>query len=476
MQKIFNNSLVKKFLSFSIGNWVSLLIALISTPFITRILSPEDFGVFSLFTIILNLLLIISMLGTDQSYGRFFYEVDKELRKSLLFNCLRISFSMLIVLSIIILIFHKYAGIFLFNSKDFDLVILLILGLLVSIVNRFSLLVVRMEQRGGLYSALQVITKLLDFTILLLIYFSYLNINAYNIPILSMIVSCFLVTVITILVTKENWMFDKVDTRSKKVFKYRDLINYGIPLAVTMIMTWIFQYIDRFFIKELGDYTELGLYAAAFKLVAILNIIQISFTSFWVPLSNQKFHENNENRLFFSGMFSIVSFVMITMGFILIISKDLLKIFFGEQYIEAVYIFPMLVLIPIMYTISEISVVGINFYKKPKFHILISLLVCLISIIGNIILVPYFGAKGAAISTGLSYVFFLVLRTIFGLKNFQFYIDYKKIYFEILLLTIFALISSLIDTNPIQIGIGLFFLMVIIFMNIKVISGILKKL
>ena len=476
MQKIFNNSLVKKFLSFSIGNWVSLLIALISTPFITRILSPEDFGVFSLFTIILNLLLIVSMLGTDQSYGRFFYEVDKELRKSLLFKCLRISFSMLIVLSMIILIFHKYAGIFLFNSKDFDLVILLILGLLVSIVNRFSLLVVRMEQRGGLYSALQVITKLLDFTILLLIYFSYLNINAYIIPILSMIVSCFLVTVITILVTKENWMFDKVDTRSKKVFKYRDLINYGIPLAVTMIMTWIFQYIDRFFIKELGDYTELGLYAAAFKLVAILNIIQISFTSFWVPLSNQKFHENNENRLFFSGMFSIISFVMITMGFILIIFKDLLKIFFGEQYIEAVYIFPMLVLIPIMYTISEISVVGINFYKKPKFHILISLFVCLVSIIGNIILVPYFGAKGAAISTGLSYVFFLVFRTIFGMKNFQFYIDYKKIYFEILLLTIFALISTLIDSNPLQIGIGLFFLMIIIFMNIKVISGILKKL
>jgi O-antigen/teichoic acid export membrane protein len=68
-------------------------------------------------------------------------------------------------------------------------------------------------------------------------------------------------------------------------------------------------------------------------------------------------------------MFNLVSFLMISLGFILIIFKDFLKIFFGSQFTDAVYILPMLIFIPIMYTISEVSVVGINFYKKPKWHI-----------------------------------------------------------------------------------------------------------
>lgn len=80
-------------------------------------------------------------------------------------------------------------------------------------------------------------------------------------------------------------------------------------------------------------------------------------------------------------MFNLVSFLMISLGFILIIFKDFLKIFFGSQFTDAVYILPMLIFIPIMYTISEVSVVGINFYKKPKWHIVISFVVCLVNII-----------------------------------------------------------------------------------------------
>ncbi|PEY45958.1 polysaccharide biosynthesis protein, partial [Bacillus cereus] len=51
--------LLKKFLSFSIGSWLSIIIGFISTPIITRILSPEEFGKSSLFMVILNVLLLI---------------------------------------------------------------------------------------------------------------------------------------------------------------------------------------------------------------------------------------------------------------------------------------------------------------------------------------------------------------------------------------------------------------------------------
>lgn len=42
------------------------------------------------------------------------------------------------------------------------------------------------------------------------------------------------------------------------------------------------------------------------------------------------------------------------------------------------------------------------------------------NLIGNTFLVPILGGKGAAISTGISYIVFFVLRTLFGMRYYQF--------------------------------------------------------
>jgi O-antigen/teichoic acid export membrane protein len=446
-KNLLKNPVLSKFFAFSAGNWISLIVSLLSTPIITRILSPEEFGVFSLFTVVLNLLLIVSMLGTDQSYVRFFYEVGEQFQKILLQKCLVVAFGMFFLLSILIVAFNDYVGVLLFSRKDFSLIVLLIIGGFVSIINRFALLVVRMEQRGGLYSTLQVISKVLDFAFLMLIYLSGLGILKYNIPIISMIISYLIVSVMAVYHTKKHWTISFKDNFLKENPKLKELIYYGFPLSIALILTWLFQYIDRFFIEKLGNYKELGLYAAAFKLVSILNIIQASFTTFWVPLSNKKFQESKDNKQFFSDMFNLISFLMISLGFALIIFKDFLSLFFGRDFSGAIYIFPMLVFIPIMYTISEVSVVGINFYKKSKWQIIISLIVCIANIFGNILLIPYFGAKGAAISTGLSYILFMLLRTKIGRRYFNFNINKISLLTGVIMLVIYLQINTFIETN-----------------------------
>jgi len=44
-------NLIKKFLSFSYGSWIGLVIGFFSTMLTTRILSPQDFGKVSMFTL-----------------------------------------------------------------------------------------------------------------------------------------------------------------------------------------------------------------------------------------------------------------------------------------------------------------------------------------------------------------------------------------------------------------------------------------
>lgn len=463
------NSLLKKFLSFSIGNWLGLIIALISTPIITRLLSPKEFGIYSLYTVILNLFLIISMLGTDQSFVRFFYEGDKRFQRDLLYKCLYVSLGVFVIISFILLNFYSIIGQLIFNNQTFSLALLLVVGLFFSIINRFSLLIVRMEQRGSLYSALQVLMKILDFSFVVVVSFSGVDIIKYQIPIFSMIFSYFIVTLLSIYATRDYWFFfrEKKQLNNSRGGSNKELIQYGFPLSITLTVTWIFQYIDRFFITEFSNYEELGLYAAAFKIVAILNIIQTTFTTFWLPVSLERFKNNRRDFSFFSNVFNIVSFAMLFLAIFTIMCKDLIIHFLGPKYGLTSYIFPFLVFIPVMYTISEVTVVGINFFKKSKWHIFISLLVCFINTILNIVLVPVLGAKGAAIATGISYIFFFYVRTFVAVRFFNPGFNIKIVSFFILLILIYACYSTFVSWNLFNLimGLSLIFILILLYMN-----------
>ena len=58
-----------------------------------------------------------------------------------------------------------------------------------------------------------------------------------------------------------------------------------------------------------------------------------------------------------------------------------------------------------------------------------------LQIIGNILLIPILGSKGAAVSTGLSYIVFFTLRTFFSNRYFPIDFKLKKFY---LLTAVFA--------------------------------------
>ena len=197
---------------------------------------------------------------------------------------------------------------------------------------------------------------------------------------------------------------------------------------------------DKFFIKAFNGYIELGLYSAAFTIIALLNAVQGTFTTFWVPVANEKYVENPEkSKKFFTKVNLIVSFGMLIIAIGIITFKDFLILLLGPKYRQASNIFPFLVFMPIMYTISETTVLGISFKKKNKNHIYIAIISALVNLVGNLILVPSFGAKGAAISTGVSYIVFFSARTLIS-KNL-YHVDYnlKKFYTSTILVTVLKL-------------------------------------
>ena len=82
------NNLIKKFLSFSIGGYINILIGFFIVPITTRMLSPEQYGVSSLIDVIVQILVIATSLSMEQGFVRFFFEEEEENRGKLLYTSL----------------------------------------------------------------------------------------------------------------------------------------------------------------------------------------------------------------------------------------------------------------------------------------------------------------------------------------------------------------------------------------------------
>ncbi|UAC47864.1 oligosaccharide flippase family protein [Bacillus aquiflavi] len=290
------NKLFSKFLSFSFGSWVALGIGVISTPIITRLFSPKDFGLGSMYVLFFNIIVLVSLLGTDQAFVRFFYVEEENHRAVLLKKCIRMTIVAFILSSIVILFFSKPLSLFMFNQDSTFLILLVLLGALFQIIYRFSTLVIRMEQKGLIYSIVQIAAKILELLGVLL--FVFLLGSSFHTYIYSYLFWLVIAALLTVFLTRHYWFSNRQKTTLKTTDK--EIIYFLIPLVFTSLIYWLMQSIDRFALKAWASAEELGLYVAAFKVIALLNIFQTTFSTFWSPVSYDHYEKNPNDKVFYT--------------------------------------------------------------------------------------------------------------------------------------------------------------------------------
>ncbi|WP_410981429.1 lipopolysaccharide biosynthesis protein [Bacillus pacificus] len=453
------NNLLKKFLEYALGSGIVLIIGFISSPLNTRLFSPTEFGKFSMFLLITNVLNALLLVGLDQSFVRYFHEEEEKDRGKLLYKNLKIPILMCLVSCIVIVIFYKQLAQGIFGVSSNQLLILLILNNFFMILNRFALLAIRMQQKGKLYSSTQVIQKVLNI-VLIIMFFMFFH-NNFIVLVYAFVISNILVTIVAIYYERRLWSSIKQKSVELNTTN-TELLKFGAPLVFTFLVTWLFQSIDRIFIQQYNDYNELGIYSAAFSIIALLNAVQGAFTTFWVPVAYEAYHKDKKNVRFFEKINSLVTYVMFLMGTLIIMLKDIIVVLLGEEFREASGIIPFLVFMPVMYTISETTVLGISFLKKSSYHIVIAVLAAITNIVGNILLVPSLGAKGAAISTGISYIVFFTARTLISRSLYHVNYSIVKFYIMTIGLCLFALYATFKEFDIYYI---LFFVMNFILLN-----------
>lgn len=436
----------KHFINLFMGMGVNVVLGIITTPIITRLVDPIAYGNLALFTLFGNVFMLVGMLGHDQSYARFYYINEEENYKKYI---LRATSKIPILVSIVAasIIFLYYVFVDRMKTAVFPIFSIYLIVLTIGVFSNFT---IRLRLRTTLYSLIINIQKILYVGFIVVAVF-FTKFDHLSILAAATVVSQAVICLIGILAEKDLWSFKREPLRLREhyssIVSSKEIAIYGIPFVFANLCNWIFTGADKVMIRIFSTGTELGIYASAVSVVGIFSIVTTTFNTIWGPLAVEEYEKKNEDRTFFVKMSDYVCILMFVMGSCVVLGKDIIVYLLGKEYRDAVFLIPFLTLHPIMYTLSESTVYGINFAKKTKYHIVVTFACCILNIILNLLFIPILGSLGAAVSTGISYTLFFVMRTIFSVRCFRVDYNIKKFILMTILYYIFVIYNSVNKIN-----------------------------
>ena len=187
---------------------------------------------------------------------------------------------------------------------------------------------------------------------------------------------------------KEHWAF---------------CLSLSLPLVFHTVGQTVLSQTDKIMLQWiLGDMSIVGIYSLGVTISLLLNTVYSAFNSAFVPFLFEDLQSKNDESLEKRYRSYIRLFTLGTILFILI-SPEIISIMAGEDYKQASYITPILILGGYFIFCYSFPVNYEFFLKKTKNIAFGTAMAAICNIALNIVLIPAFSMIGAAISTALAY-------------------------------------------------------------------------
>ncbi|KPD31151.1 MULTISPECIES: lipopolysaccharide biosynthesis protein [Pseudomonas aeruginosa group] len=399
----------RKIAVFAVGSVGSAVLGLVTLPIITWFYSAEDVGRIAMLQVASNFCVLLFCLGLDQAYVREYHEEKNRsaLLKACLFPgllCLLLSCSFVFFYDASILAELMY------EKNDVLLAYLTILCFIFALVSRFLSLILRMQERALAFSLTQILPKIL-FLLVIASFITFSVPASFGSLLIAQAISMFAIMSFFAWNTRGEWRpwNDYVLHKAR----FYELLRFGLPLVIGGVAAWGLYVMDRLFLRAFSSFAELGLYSVAASIAAGAGILGTIFTTIWSPtvfkwaaegVDEKKIDEVSEHVL------ACVFYIFVISG----LFSWMVPIFLPEMYAPIQYMITVCIASPLLYALSETTAIGISISRRTGLAMLSSILAALTSFCGNYLLVPLYGAAGAAVATAVAFWFFLFCRTEFS--------------------------------------------------------------
>lgn len=378
---------------FTFCNIMQKGISMITVPIFTRILSTEEYGIFSIYLSWLNILVIFTSLNLY--YGVFNnamlkFENDRNRYISSMQGLIIvITFIFFLVYMLGKNFFNKVIGL----STVF--VILMFMEVLVTPSLQLWSTKQRFDYKYKMLVTITLVKSLLNpiFGMIAIVITQQGAIARISSAVVLELIFCGSIMVYQFIKGKAFYV--------KKYWKYA--VSFNLPLLPHYLSGTILNQADRIMIDSFCGKSNVAIYSVAYNIGMLIqlftNAINASLTPWFYKSMKEK--KYNEIRKVTNLLLLVMAiFIIILMFF----APEIVQIFATKEYYEAVYIIPP-ISASVFFIFMYILFSNLEFYfEENKFIMVASLLAAILNILLNYIFIKKYGYFAAGYTTLVSYI------------------------------------------------------------------------
>lgn len=391
--------LAKGSLIYGIGGMMQRFMVVLLLPLFTEVLTPQDYGVVSLVSLVGIAMTGFLSLGTANSMGvLYFRETEFSKRPSIIWtNVLLLTLNGILWYTILFLL-ASILSIAMFQSDIYkNLIRLALLGSVMSIVAEPFLAYLRMEQQAMRYIILTLITSGIS-TALAIWLVLVQRLGPEGVILASTLTNCIML-IISILVvgTKLRLKFD--------FMLFKPLVRIGFPSIFGLLAFLIIDYADRQMIERMISVHALGIYSIGCSFGFLMNLATGAFATSWSPFFMSYINKKGAASLVFAKVMTyyMLCFGVLTVSFF-VFAKPIVMLMTAQSFHQAHLVVGLVAAGMFLKGCYLITLPGIYFAERLHNLSLVEWIAAIINIGLNLFFIPKLGILGAALATFVCYL------------------------------------------------------------------------
>ena len=415
---------IRNIFIYAIPKFASYGLNLITLPILTRLLTPEDFGVIILAGAFPAIAVSVFTFGVTFGAERYYFEYRKDSEKlsALIFSSQLFLYLSLIVSSVPVFILKEFISkIIIGDSKyGFAVFTIFISAYFNQIITFYLRLYQNMEKAvtHSVFTITQAVVSIAS-SLLLVWYFKM----SYMGMIYGSFTGAFVVCLAILFHFNKN---------SKIVFNGRILlenIKYGLQVVPKSFTGFINRFFDKYMLNNMLSLSVVGIFNIGQTIGNTMFFIMGTVWSSFQPVYYREvFDKGKEGSASVGRLFTIFAYVSLTPVLLLILfAQEIVYIIAPVPYYEAIDII-IIVSGGVATQVFGIYV-GVQYaYSKKAYWIFpVTVVGTLANVAANIFLIPKFGLIGAGFSTAISTSVINAILTFIGQKLYRIQYDWKII-------------------------------------------------
>lgn len=382
------------------SNLFNKIVPFILLPVLTRLLTPEDYGIVATFMANFGIIQIIIYMGTTDAILRGYYDKGKHSLNfpEYVFNGIFINFIVFFIILVIWCVFRQYFIRIIPIPFGYQLLIP-ILGFFVTVYGIPVKLWVIMK-KPVLYAVFDSANTITELGLSLFLV-AVVGLN-WRGRVWGIFVSGALFFIIGMYVLYKNNFFRALLNKEY----LQSIIKYGSHVVLHSLGFPLIGAIDMFFINKFIGLSSTGVYSVSYSIASIVLFLSGAFSAAWTPIFYETLNRITANLKIRLVQATYLYFVALIIGMLVFVNviPMVLHILVGKNFIGAkVFIFWLSLgfVFHSMYTM----IVGFIFYEKKTYLLSkIAVLTVILSIIFNYTLIKLNGVQGVAQATCLVFL------------------------------------------------------------------------